>query len=398
MTGVWVEPDKRDEVVAFVGQWSGRAGLPVSFFTRCLGLARSKFYDWKERCGCANRHNGPMPRDFWIEDWERQVIVAFYAEHPLDGYRRCCYMMMDAGLVAVSPSTVYRVLAGADAMRRWNRKPSRKGQGFDQPTAPHEHWHVDVSYLNVGGTFYYLCCVLDGYSRYIVHGEVRESMKECDVQIVILRALEKCPGATPRVISDNGSQFVAKEFKEFVRISGMTHVRTSPYYPQSNGKLERFHATIKGEAIRPKTPLSKEDAERVVEEYVRHYNEERLHGAIGYVTPRDRLEHRDEEIHRRRDQLLQEARERRRRNRAASHDNEHGRSESSAFDDHGERAPQERRSRQAEPGISAPCGPSEQRERVMPEVSLTEPTGRGISDKPTNPRQAAPAILQVVPQ
>jgi len=95
-------------------------------------------------------------------------------------------------------------------------------------------------------------------------------------------------------------------------------------------------------------------------------------------------------------QLLQEARERRRRNRAASRDNEHGRSESSAFADHGERASQERRSRHAEPGIGAPCGPSEQRERAMPEVSLTEPTGRGISDQPRDHNLAAPAILETV--
>ena len=387
---MWVEPDKRDEIVDFVGEWGGKAELSVSFFTGRLGIPRSKFYDWKTRYGCANRHNGAMPRDFWIEEWEKRAIVDFYAEHPLDGYRRCCYMMMDAGLVAVSPSTVYRVLADADAMRRWNRKPSRKGKGFDQPTGPHEHWHVDISYVNVSGTFYYLCCVLDGYSRYIVHCEVRESMKEWDVEIVIQRALEKCPGVHPRVISDNGSQFVAKEFKEFVRISGMTHVRTSPYYPQSNGKLERFHGTIKAEAIRPKTPLSLEDAKRVVDEYVRHYNEERLHGAIGYVTPQDRLEGRDKEIHHRRDQLLQEARERRRHNRVS----ERGRDESNAFVDHEEDAPQDRRSRQDEPGISAPCGPSEHRERVMPEVSLTEPTVRGISDATRDHNEAAPTLLE----
>ncbi len=127
---------------------------------------------------------------------------------------------------------------------------------------------------------------------------------------------------------------------------------------------------------------------------MRHYNEERLHGAIGYVTPLDRLERRDGEIHRRRDQLLQEARDRRRSNREASRHSQHGRSESSAFADHGETAPQERRSRQAEPGISAPCGPSEQSERVMPEVSLTEPTGRGISDTPRDQNPAAPDIFE----
>ena len=86
-----------------------------------------------------------------------------------------------------------------------------------------------------------------------------------------MRAREKFPDARPRIISDNGPQFIAKDFKEFIRIMGMTHVRTSPYYPQSNGKIERFHKTIKGECIRVLVPLSLDDAQRIVTDYVTHY-------------------------------------------------------------------------------------------------------------------------------
>lgn len=111
--------------------------------------------------------------------------------------------------------------------------------------APHEHWHVDVSCLNIWGTFYDMCSVLDGWSRFLVHWEIRERMTELDVETILQRAREKFPDAHPRIISDNGPQFVAKEFKQFIRVSGMTHVRTSPYYPQSNGKIERYHRTIK---------------------------------------------------------------------------------------------------------------------------------------------------------
>ena len=120
-----------------------------------------------------------------------------------------------------------------------------------QPLGPHEHWHVDISYLNLGGTFYYLCSMLDGYSRYIVHWEIRESMTEQDVETIVQRAVEKYPGVTPRIISDNGPQFIAKDFKSSSASAGMTHVRTSPYYPQSNGKLERWHGSLKRECIRP---------------------------------------------------------------------------------------------------------------------------------------------------
>ena len=111
-------------------------------------------------------------------------------------------------------------------------------------------WHIDISYINICGTFYYLCSILDGFSRSIVHWEIREAMKESDVEIII---------------------------------SGMTHVKTSPYYPQSNGKLERYHRTIKGTCIRVHNPLSVDEAIRLVTDFVDHYNTRRLHSSIGYI-------------------------------------------------------------------------------------------------------------------
>src|SRR5207247_8271032 len=111
---------------------------------------------------------------------------------------------------------------------------------------------------------------------------------------------------------------VAKEFKEFIRLCGMTHVKTSPYYPPSNGKIERFHKTIKGDCIRTETPLTLEDARRVVARYVEHYNTVRLHSAIGYVTPQAKLEGRDKEILAERDRKLEAARERRKEKRQAA--------------------------------------------------------------------------------
>jgi transposase InsO family protein len=109
------------------------------------------------------------------------------------------------------------------------------------------------------------------------------------------RAKKKYPEAKPRIISDNGPQFIARDFKEFIQISGMTHVRTSAYYPQSNGKIERWHKSLKSECIRPGTPLSLEDALRLVQGYV-DYNHVRLNSAIGYITPKDMLAGRQQEI------------------------------------------------------------------------------------------------------
>lgn len=115
------------------------------------------------------------------------------------------------------------------------------------------------------------------------------------------------PSAGPtRIISDNGPQFIARDFKLFVRELGLEHVRTSPYYPQSNGKKERFYQTLKGECLRPQTPLTPEAARRVVARFVAFYNEVRLHSAIGYITPRDMLEDRAKEIHAERARKLEE--------------------------------------------------------------------------------------------
>src|SRR5205807_9506139 len=130
----------------------------------------------------------------------------------------------------------------------------------------------------------------------IVHWEIRATMTEADVEQIIQRARERYPGVTPRVISDNGPQFIAKDFKEFIRLCGMTHVKTSPYYPQSNGKIERWHRTLKGDCIRTETPLSLEDAQRIVARYVEHYNNTRWHSAIGSIAPKDKLEGREKII------------------------------------------------------------------------------------------------------
>jgi len=144
-------------------------------------------------------------------------------------------------------------------------------------------------------------------------------MTEADIEIILQGAKEKHPEARPRIISDNGPQFIAKDFKEFIRISGMTHVRTSPFYPQSNGKIERWHKSLKGECIRPGTPLSLDDARRLVEGYVDHYNNVRLNCVTGYITPKDTLAGRQQEIHADRDRKLEAARKMRkdRRQQAA---------------------------------------------------------------------------------
>jgi transposase InsO family protein len=290
----------------------------VLSFLLGLGIATSKWHSWKQRYGKANEHNAWIPRDHGLEEAEKQAILAFHEQHPLEGYRRLTFRMLDADVVACSPASAYRVLKAAGVLERHNAKPSLKGTGFVQPLRPHEHWHVAVAYLNIAGTFYYLCSLLDGYSRALVPWEIRTTRTEADVQTIIQRARELFPGVTPRILSDNGPQFIARDFKEFIRVCGRTHVKTSPYYPQSNGKVERWHRTLKGDCIRTETPLSLEDARRIVERYVGYYNTVRLHSALGYITPQDKLPGREKAIFAERDRKLEQARERRKAKRQAT--------------------------------------------------------------------------------
>ena len=303
--------ETRDAVVAFVQRWQNKTGYEVIQLTNWLGIGRSKYYSWVKRQGQENQPNGVQPKDHWLTESEKAAIINDYANHRQTGYRRLAYMMLDGNIVAVSPSSVYRVLTTVGLLRRTTTEPSKKGTGFHQPKRPHQHWHIDITYINICSTFYYLCALLDGYSRYIVHWELRATMTEADVEVVLQRARERFPLAKPRIISDNGPQFIARDFKHFIRLCGMQHVRTSPYYPQSNGKIERWHQTLKQECIRPGSPLSSTDANRLVTAFVEQYNQYRLHSAIGYITPADKLYQREAEIFDQRRQKLAQAREQR---------------------------------------------------------------------------------------
>jgi putative transposase len=120
-----------------------------------------------------------------LEPWEKEAIIQFHLKNPLEGYRRLTFMMLDADVVTVSPASVWRVMKQAGLLSRRKRRPSRKGSGFEQPLRPHQHWHIDVSYINLCGTFYYLCSVLDGFSRFLVHWDLRESMRETDAEVIL---------------------------------------------------------------------------------------------------------------------------------------------------------------------------------------------------------------------
>lgn len=308
MNRKWVEPDVRDNVVEFVNFIRPKTDIPLKGIIPLLGISSSKYYSWIERKGVENNHNGKTPKEHWCLDWEKEAIIVYAKSHPVEGYRRLTYKMIDDNVVAVSPATTYRILKAAGLLNRWNKvKSSSKGGGFNQPTAPHQHWHTDIKYVNYHGTFLFLISVIDGYSRYIVHHELRRSMQQFDVQLTLQRALEKYPGTKPRIISDNGPQFISKDFAEYLKLLELQHIRTSVAYPQSNGKIERYHRTIHQDCLMKTSLINLDDARKQISSYIDYYNNKRLHSSLFYLTPEDFLIDRVEEKLKVRERKLKEA-------------------------------------------------------------------------------------------
>jgi len=293
MSGGHVTVKVSREVVSTVRYLRQRAGFPISESLRILGLPRASYFRWTASDGKTSRPQSVVPRGHCLLPEEREAIVTYKREHPEIGYRRLAYMMLDEGVVAVPPSSVYRVLKQAGLSSRWTGGDQKTHkQGFEQPKRVHEQWHSDIAYLNILGTNYFFISVLDGYSRYIVHHEVRLDMTTTDVEIVLERALDKLPqgAARPRLITDNGSQYISAQFKAYLRERDVSHSRSRPNHPQSNGKVERFHKSLKGECVRVTAMAGLEEARRLIARYVEEYNTRRLHSALNYLTPADYLQ------------------------------------------------------------------------------------------------------------
>lgn len=253
-----------------------------------------------------------MPKKNWILKTEKEAIIKYSKVHENEGYRRLTYMMIDENIAAVSPASTYRILSNSGLLNKWNKvSSSKKGAGFEQPERIHQHWHIDIKYVNYKGTFLFLISIIDGYSRYIVHHELRCNMQESDVEITLQIALEKFPGYCPQIISDNGTQFISRDFHEFLALAELKHIRTSVAYPQSNGKIERFHRTINEEHLTKTSMIDIDDARKQLNIYIEHYNNKRLHSALFYLTPNDFLNNRINQKIKERERKLIAARSRR---------------------------------------------------------------------------------------
>lgn len=261
--------------------------IPENKLLGFIPLSPRKFSRWKK--GFKAESKKVIPKTHYSTPQERQKVIDFKRHHMSLGYRYLTWLMVDLNIVVLSPSTVYRILKEALLNKTWTNAPGEpKKKGFDQPTKPHEHWHTDISYVSYKGTRFYLICILDGFSRSILAWDIRLAMESFDTYMVLFRACELWLPTTdlnPRLISDNGAQFLTKEYKQVLHEFEMTHVRTSVNHPQSNGKMERFHKTIKHECIRDLPRITEEQFRQDIAEWIQIYNEKRLHSSIQYLPP-----------------------------------------------------------------------------------------------------------------
>lgn len=284
------------EIIRLVEQ----SELPVKYTLNELDIPTSTFYDWYHRYlndgydGLICKRKGP--RRFWnrIPDHERKRIVDIALEHPEKSPRELAWHITDTCGYFVSESSVYRILKSFDLIPSPNYILISAADKFKNPTRRiHQLWQTDFTYFKVvGWGWYYLTSVLDDYSRYIIAWQLCTSMKADDVKEVLDKAIS-VSGVTnipvkhrPRLLSDNGPCYVSNELAEYLGKNEVGHIRGRPFHPQTQGKIERYHRTMKN-VITLQNFYFPWELEEEIRQFIDHYNHERYHEALENVTPAD---------------------------------------------------------------------------------------------------------------
>jgi transposase InsO family protein len=294
-------------VISVVDQTQQRSAWPVRRILSSLEIAPARYYRWRKRIsqngvGAAGRRESM----YVLLPAEREAICDYARAHPEVRHRELAWKMLDDGVGAVSPSSVYRTLREAHLVCRWNPKGRRKSPNRPPlPSKPDVLWQTDIRYTKVGQRNYYLLSFLDVYSRYVVHHELLRSMDGVSVSIAAAAALATRSSTTsdpgliansesdplgnrcrlrPTIQSDHGSGFIAREFAETLAESGAGHSLIRPHTPTDNGIIERYHRTI-GERIDEQELQDFNEAQRAIASIIDHYNHHRLHAALSYLPP-----------------------------------------------------------------------------------------------------------------
>jgi putative transposase len=274
--------------------------LPVKRTLTQLGVSKSTFYEWYRRylddgpTGLASRPS--QRRRFWnrIPDLERERLVEIALQRPEMSARELAWHVSDNEGYFISERSVYRILKDYDLLTSPAYIVMTAADEFKHKTKRvHELWQTDFTYFKITGWgWYYLSTVLDDYSRYIVSWKLRTSMSAEDVKATLDDALAKTGvdqvkvRHRPRLLSDNGPCYISKELSEYLADREMKHTRGRPYHPQTQGKIERYHRTMKN-VVKLQNYYQPDELERELVRFVDYYNNERVHESLGNVTSAD---------------------------------------------------------------------------------------------------------------
>jgi putative transposase len=284
-----------------------------------LQVNRSSFYQWYRRYrqdgydGLALKQ--PYPKRFWnkIPDHEKEQIVSIALERLEDTPRQLAWHITDTQGYFISESSVYRILKEYDLVPSPNYIVMTAADQFHHPTTRvNELWQTDFTYFKIiGWGWYYLGSILDDHSRYIIAWKLFTTMATTDVKELLDLAVEKtgiehvAVRYRPRLLSDNGSAYVSEELKKYLTAKGMTQTHGAPYHPMTQGKIERYHRSMKNEINLQKYYMPWE-LEQEIERFISYYNNKRYHEALDNVAPADVYYGRYREIITRREQLKQQ--------------------------------------------------------------------------------------------
>ena len=284
------------EIIQLVEQ----SHLPAKRTLDKLGIPRTTFYRWYDRYLSggveALEDRCPKPGCVWnrIPDDIRERIVDLALEEPELSPRELAIRFTDTQSYFVSEASVYRLLKAHDLITSPAFVVIKAADEFhDKTTAINQMWQTDFTYLKViGWGWFYLSTILDDFSRYIIAWKLCTTMKAGDVTDTLEMALQAsgCDQANvihrPRLLSDNGASYIAGELAEWLDDNGMDHVRGAPYHPQTQGKIERWHQTLKNRILLENYFLPG-DLTASIEAFVTHYNHQRYHESLSNLTPAD---------------------------------------------------------------------------------------------------------------
>ncbi len=196
--------------------------------------------------------------------------------------------MIDEDIVYLTPSQVYGILTKHNLLNKWGNVKGRVEKEYqNKPTKPNEHWHTDIMYVKISEIWGFIVAILDGFSRYVIDWKLLLDISSRSISLFTQEVLDKNKGVSPKIIHDNGSQFVLKEFREVISMANLIDIKTRRNYPETNGKIERWNGLLRQEALRKDYPVTYEEAERIIAKYIDYYNNERLHSSINYLRPVD---------------------------------------------------------------------------------------------------------------